>query len=143
MQLCAPVNTLQWRHNKRNGVSNHHPYGCLLNCLFRGRSKKISKLRVTGLCEGNWPVTGEFPTQRASNAKKLFPFDDVSMGNIGLCSAFFEINHFGGQWLSIVLHWICSWASSIFIHHNSTDIVDDKTYIVFLFKHRCAEAGFH
>ena len=26
------------------------------------------KLRVTGLCEGNSPVTGEFPAQRASNA---------------------------------------------------------------------------
>ena len=29
------------------------------------------KLRVTGLCEGNSPVTGEFPSQRASNAKKV------------------------------------------------------------------------
>ena len=27
--------------------------------------KKTSKLRVTGLCEGNSPVTGEFPAQRA------------------------------------------------------------------------------
>ena len=39
------------------------------NRLFRRRSKKTSKLRVTGPCEGNSPVTGEFPTQRASNAK--------------------------------------------------------------------------
>ena len=36
------------------------------------RSKKTSKLRVTGLCEGNSPVTGEFPTQRASNAEDVF-----------------------------------------------------------------------
>ena len=35
------------------------------------RSKKTSKLRVTGLCAGNSPVTGEFPTQRASNAEKV------------------------------------------------------------------------
>ena len=34
----------------------------------RRRSKKISKLRVTGICAGNSPVTGEFPAQRASNA---------------------------------------------------------------------------
>ena len=27
------------------------------------------KLRVTGLYEGNSPVTGEFPAQRASNAE--------------------------------------------------------------------------
>ena len=27
------------------------------------------KLRVTGLCAGNPPVTGEFPAQKASNAE--------------------------------------------------------------------------
>ena len=36
-----------------------------------GSSKKTSKLRVTGLCEGNSPVTGEFPAQRASNADNV------------------------------------------------------------------------
>ena len=35
------------------------------------RSKKTSKRRVTGLCAGNSPVTGEFPAQRASNAEKV------------------------------------------------------------------------
>ena len=34
-------------------------------------SKKTSKLRVTGLCVGNSPVTGKFPTQMASNAEKV------------------------------------------------------------------------
>ena len=29
-----------------------------------GKIKKTSKLRVTGLCDGNSPVTGEFPAQR-------------------------------------------------------------------------------
>ena len=42
--------------------------------------KKTSKLRVTGLCEGNSPVTGEFTAQRASNAE-MFPFDGVIMHN--------------------------------------------------------------
>ena len=50
---------------------------CLLSrCLFRRRSKKISKLRITGLCEGNPPVTDGFPSQRASNAE-MFPFVNV------------------------------------------------------------------
>ena len=31
--------------------------------------RKTSKLRVTGLCEGNSPVTGEFPAQKASNVE--------------------------------------------------------------------------
>ena len=35
----------------------------------RCRSKKTSKLSVTGLCEGNSLVTGEFPAQSASNAE--------------------------------------------------------------------------
>ena len=43
---------------------------CLFNRSFRRRSNKTSKLRVTGLCEGNSPVTGEFPAQMASNAEK-------------------------------------------------------------------------
>ena len=55
-----------------DGVSIHRHHDCLPNCLFRRRSKKPSKLRVTGLCVGNSPVTGEFPAQRASNAEKVF-----------------------------------------------------------------------
>ena len=62
---------LQWRQNGRDGVSNHQPHDCLLNRLFRRRSKKISKLRVPGLCARNSPVTGEFPAQRASNAENV------------------------------------------------------------------------
>ena len=62
---------LQWRHNERDSVSNHQPHDCLLNRLFRRRSKKTSKLRVTGLCEGNSPGTGEFPAQMASNAENV------------------------------------------------------------------------
>ena len=60
--------TLQWRYNEHDGVSNHQAHDCLLKRLFRRRSKKTSKLRVTGICEGNSTVTGEFPAQRASNA---------------------------------------------------------------------------
>ena len=44
----------------------------LNDCLLSRRSKKTSKLRVTGLCEGNSPVTGEFPTQRASNVGNVY-----------------------------------------------------------------------
>ena len=63
--------TLRWRHNERDRVSNHQPRKRLLKCLFRGRSKKTSKLRVTGLCAGNSRVTGEFPVQMASNAENV------------------------------------------------------------------------
>ena len=68
---CVLIKSLQWRHNDRDGVSNHQHHYCLLNRLFRRTSKKTSKLRVTGLCEGNSSVTGKFPTQRASNAENV------------------------------------------------------------------------
>ena len=61
----------RWRHSGWDGVSNHQPHDCLLNCLFSHGSKKISELRVTNLCAGNSPVTGEFPAQMASNAENV------------------------------------------------------------------------
>ena len=38
--------------------------------------KENIKLRVSGLCTGNLPVTGEFP-HKGSVTRKIFPFDDV------------------------------------------------------------------
>ena len=62
---------LQWRYYGLDGVSNHQPHDCLLNRLFRRRSKKTLKLRVIGLCVGNSPRTCEFPALMASNAEKV------------------------------------------------------------------------
>ena len=69
-KTCQSV-PLQWRHNGRDSLSNHQPHDCLLYRLFRRRSKKTSKLRVTGLCVGNSPGTGEFPAQMASYAENV------------------------------------------------------------------------
>ena len=66
------------QHNDHDGVSNHQPRGCLLNRLFRRRSKKTSKLRVTGLCAGNSPGPVNSP-HKGSVTRKMFPFDDVIM----------------------------------------------------------------
>ena len=63
--------TSQWRHDERDCFSNHQLHDCLLNSLFRRRSKKTSKLRVTGLFGGISPVAVEFPAQMASNAKNV------------------------------------------------------------------------
>ena len=62
---------LLWRHNGCDGVLNHQPHDFLRNPLFRHWSKKTSKLRVTGICAGNSPVTGEFPAQIASNTENV------------------------------------------------------------------------
>ena len=47
------------------------PILCYRWWLFRRRSKKITELRVTGLCVGNSPVAGESPAQKASNAENV------------------------------------------------------------------------
>ena len=71
---------LQWRHNGCDGVSNHQRLDCLLNRLFKPRSKKISKRRVTGLCEGNWirrwPMNSP---HKGPVTRKMFPFGDIVM----------------------------------------------------------------
>ena len=59
------VCSLHWRHSDHDGVSNHQPRKCLLNRVFRRRSRKTPKLRVIGLC------VGEFPAQMASNAENV------------------------------------------------------------------------
>ena len=80
-ELCIHITgynlVLRWRHNERDGVSNHQPHDCLLNRLFRPRS---SKIRVTDLWEGNSPVTGGFPAQRASNVENI----SISWRNHGM-----------------------------------------------------------
>ena len=70
-RICVWLIPLQWRHNGRDGVSNHRRHDCLPNRFFRRRSRKTSNPRVTDLCEGNLPVTGEFAAQRSSNAENV------------------------------------------------------------------------
>ena len=107
---CFHAITLQWRYNEPDGVSNQP--------LFRRRSKKTSKLRVTGLCEGNSPVTGEFPAERASIAENVsiwwrhhdsdpsplryVPFITIGIVIIVLFSGTvpFQTPSWGGEWTS-------------------------------------------
>ena len=72
VNIWCIVQALQWCHNGHDGISNHQPHHCLLNCLFRRRSKKISKpCYVTGLSAGNSPVTSEFHEQITSNTENV------------------------------------------------------------------------
>ena len=49
---------LQWRHNERDGVSNHKPHDCLLNRLFKVQIKANIK------APRHWPLWGEFTGDR-------------------------------------------------------------------------------
>ena len=73
------IRSIRWRHNERDGVSNHQPRDCLLKSLFRRRSKETSKLCVTGLCAGNshwWQVNSP---HKGTVTRRRLPFDDVIM----------------------------------------------------------------
>ena len=70
---------LHWRHNESDNVSNHQRLDCLLNRLFRHRSKKISKLHVPGLCEWKPQMTGGSP-HKGPVTRIIVPFDGVIMG---------------------------------------------------------------
>ena len=48
--------SLQWRHNERDGVSNHQPHDCLLDHFIQGADR--------------WPL---------NSPRKMFPFDGVTM----------------------------------------------------------------
>ena len=50
--------SLQWYHTERDGVSNHQPHDCLLNCLFKAQIKE----NIKALC--HWPLCGEFTGHR-------------------------------------------------------------------------------
>ena len=67
-----------WRHNERDGVSKHRRHAWLFNRFLRRRSKKTSKLRVTGLCRGihQWSVDSP---HKGPVTRKMFSFDDVIM----------------------------------------------------------------
>ena len=94
--------SLLLRHNGRDGVSNHQPHDCLLNLPFRRRSKKTPKLRVTGLCGGNSPETGEFPAQRASNAENVSIWWRHHV--LHVCPGITNV------WFNVQLSkWICRW----------------------------------
>ena len=69
--LFGGVFSLQWRHSERDDVSTRQPHDCLLKHLFKAQIKENTKApRHWPLC-GEFPVTGEFPTQRATNAENV------------------------------------------------------------------------
>ena len=92
---------LQWHQNGRDGVSNHQRRDCLLNRLFRRRSKKIPKLRLIGLCAGNSPLTGEFPAQRASNAENV----SIWWGHHGMMGPTMSARWYAPLWEMEVKAW--------------------------------------
>ena len=77
---------LQWRHNGRDGVSNHQPLDCLLKHWIMRRWKKTPKPRVPGFVWGihRWPVNSP---HKGPVARKMLPFEYVIMFLTAECTA--------------------------------------------------------
>ena len=85
--LPWPISTLRWRHNGRDGVSNHQPaivYSTVYSDADQGKHQSsVSLAFVRGHHRGpvqsphKWPVT-----------RKMFPFDDVIMKSQEICIRF-------------------------------------------------------
>ena len=80
--IKAPITqsdvTLQWCHNKRDGVSNHQPHDCLLNS-FSGADQRTRQISASlAFVQGihRWP--------KGPVTLKMFPFDDVITSNRNL-----------------------------------------------------------
>ena len=140
-QVSWGHHTLQWRYDERNGISNHQPHVCLLNCLFRRRSKKISKLRNTVLCAGNSSVTGEFPAQRASNAENWI---DHSL-HLGMDSLQTDLGSLSGFMELWYVFWECleSNGHKIMIMHCTVFLVCIPDPCIFLVITREPDPGLH
>ena len=134
--------TLRWRRNGCDCVSNHQRHHCLPNRLFRRRSKKTSKLRVTGLCVGNSPGTGEFPALMASDAENVSIWwrHHNQPQNRGYLQSSKHRSHRSpvnsphkGQWrgaleFSLICAWIHGWvnnrqAGDLRRHHAPYDVI--------------------
>ena len=92
--IIRKIITLQCHHNDHDGVSNHRCLNCLLNRLFRRRSKKListSLAFVSGI--HRWPVDSP---HTGPVTRKIFQFDDVIMMFNSAAWAFYQIRKIAG-----------------------------------------------
>ena len=75
---CMCFTSLQWRHNGRDGVSNHHPHDCLPTVYSGADQRKHQSSASLAFMRGirRWPVNSP---HIGPVTQKKFPFDDVIM----------------------------------------------------------------
>ena len=90
------LHSLWWRHNKPDGVPNHRRFDCLLNRLFRHRSKKRQSSASLTFAGGihRWQV--DYP-QKDSVTRKMSPFDDAIMSTVFRLTTILSLP--SGEWL--------------------------------------------
>ena len=82
-KLCFVPSAIQWRHNEHDDVWNHWRFDCLLDHLFRRRSKKTPKFPVTALFRGIHQPPVDSP-HKGPVRRKLFPLMAPPMVDCGM-----------------------------------------------------------
>ena len=85
--------TLQWRHNERNGVSNHRCLDCYSTVCSGANERKHQSSTSMAFARGihRWPAV-DYP-QKGPVAQKMLPFDDVII-RLVLCMLWLQSNLF-------------------------------------------------
>ena len=98
-------NSLEWRHNEDDGVSNHQPYDCLLNLNQAQIKENIKAPR-------NWPLWGDFTGDRwirRTNGQlrgKCFHLMTSSCAINFDCTVIYSLKKWKSlQWNFISRHW--------------------------------------
>ena len=123
----------QWRHNGRDGVSNYQHHHCLLNRLFTRRSKKTSKLRVTGLCAGNSPGPVNSP-HKGPVTRKMFPTSSWISSFLHNPMIIRLVVTISPHMLPSNSYLIHGWQHSL---HCGTFIPDGRLYVYYMNASRC------
>ena len=107
---------LQWRHNERDGASNHRRLDYLLNRWFRCRSNKHQSSAPLAFVRGihRWPVDS---LHKEPVTRQMFPFDDVIMATayIQHCQHNESPHHLWQRWIPhldnirVAVYISCKW----------------------------------
>ena len=118
------LNSLQWRHDERDGVSNHQPHDC-----FKAQIQENTK------ASSHWPLSGEF----TDDMWKKYPFDDAIVGFESPCMLpWYTIFHHSMGFLHLQIHnllifyliLLCLPAKLIYIRLPYLHSVKDRLHFV-------------
>ena len=122
--------SLQWGHNRRDGVSNHQYLDCLLNRLFRHRWKKTPKSTSLAFVRGihRWPVNSP---HKGPVTRKMFSFNDVII--YWECATSFILNLFFRKHKDMFVS--PPFLNTEIAHHSI--LVEDQDLFIVHFQYRC------
>ena len=121
--LDMRYNSLQWRYNGHDSVSNHHPHIVYLAIYLGADQRKYQSSASLTFVRGihRWPVNSphKWPVTR-----KMFPFDDVVMSWEEICLLFAVCHAF-----SVLFKFDCTHIIQRSLHSDATQTYMTKWII--------------